>query len=140
MATQVLRIPGNAWANRRHARRRARQRYALALTSAALRAVEARIRAGGPGCVRLRLDHDHAGRALYGVKLDGLWYPVIYDHAVAVAVTFLPPWELDPYLRLVGPVAQLAPPAPAAAGPEWVVIPSTIRGLPDDPDTPEVLT
>jgi hypothetical protein len=110
-----------------HAIRRAGRRYGLALTPEALAAIEARIRAGGPGCVRLRRDSYQEGRAVFAVELDGSWYPVVFDHRADAAVTFLPPAALDPYLPLLGPVAA----GPPGDGPGRVAIPSTIREGPD---------
>jgi hypothetical protein len=72
-----------------HARRRARERYGLDATAVAR--IEAVIR-DGTACDRIELFRPKHGvsHAVYAVRLDQRWYPVIFDVYNAMAVSFPP--------------------------------------------------
>lgn len=89
---------------KRHAKRRAEERYGLSLKDEDYRAMVAMIEEGNEKITQL--DKQSLRITLFAVLWDERWLPIIYDNKRKTVVTILPKIALQPYEKKLEAVAK----------------------------------
>lgn len=93
--------PCKRYADRCHARKRARERYDLDLSDDDLDDIATDVIGRRPNVVFLRADPLVKGRTWVAVRCDARWALLVFDQVTSTVVTFLPEHALSPYWGLL---------------------------------------